>query len=70
MSTCNPLNLLELGRVAEAVARAYLIERGLNIVLENFRCRVGELDPVALNVFEARSWQPLSTPKQGLKREN
>jgi putative endonuclease len=36
-----------LGRAAEDAAAAYLVERGLTILLRNFRCRLGELDIVA-----------------------
>jgi len=48
MSTCNPLNRMDLGREAEVTAKKYLLGQGLNVVLENFRCRTGELDLIAL----------------------
>jgi putative endonuclease len=44
-----PLNRAELGKEAEEIARSYLIAQGLKIVLENFRCRSGELDLVAFH---------------------
>ena len=34
------------GAAAESVAREYLCARGLQLVCENYRCRVGELDLV------------------------
>ena len=49
MAASNPLNRLELGNEAEAAARAYLITQGLRVILENFRCRSGELDLVAFH---------------------
>lgn len=36
------------GRSAEAAARDFLIARGLTPLLENYRCRLGELDLVLL----------------------
>ena len=37
---------IESGRVAEAIAYRFLIERGLTAVTTNYRCRYGELDLV------------------------
>jgi len=34
------------GRIAEELARRYLIDRGLKTVTANYRCRYGELDLV------------------------
>jgi len=39
--------LNERGREAEALAAAYLQQRGLRIVHRNWRCRFGEIDLVA-----------------------
>jgi putative endonuclease len=38
-----------IGTAAEATARDYLLGRGLKLVCENFRCRTGELDLIALD---------------------
>jgi putative endonuclease len=38
-----------LGTEAEILARDYLLARGLKLVCENFRCRMGELDLVVLD---------------------
>jgi putative endonuclease len=39
----------ELGRYGEAVAARHLVEDGLTILAQNWRCREGELDIVALD---------------------
>jgi putative endonuclease len=39
----------EAGRAGEATALAYLQKAGLQLVLRNFRCRVGEIDLVMLD---------------------
>ncbi|RLA26642.1 MAG: YraN family protein [Gammaproteobacteria bacterium] len=45
---CNTPKLLakhlDNGRLAEALARRYLLNRGLQVVTENYHCRYGELD--------------------------
>ncbi|PHV11660.1 YraN family protein [Chitinimonas sp. BJB300] len=35
------------GAAAETLAAAYLVQRGLSIVVRNWRCRMGELDLIA-----------------------
>lgn len=37
----------KLGQTSEQAAAAYLRERGLRIVVQNYRCRYGEMDLVA-----------------------
>ena len=37
---------IDNGRVAEQLARRFLIDRGLTVVAANYRCRFGELDLV------------------------
>lgn len=37
------------GRAAESAAREFLVARGLRPLLENYRCRMGELDLVLLD---------------------
>lgn len=57
----------ELGRAAESVAARFLVSRGLEIVMRNFRRRLGEIDLVAregpvLAIVEVRT---RSTQKYG-----
>ena len=40
---------LNVGREGEALAAAYLQEKGLRILLRNFRCRDGEVDLICLD---------------------
>lgn len=49
MANTDPSNRRDLGEAAEITARAYLEQQGLKIILTNFRCRVGELDIVAMD---------------------
>ena len=35
---------LEKGRTFEAQAQAYLHQQGLKLILQNYRCRLGEID--------------------------
>ena len=37
---------LDNGRLAEELARRFLLDRGLQVVTENYHCRYGELDLV------------------------
>ncbi len=41
------LNRKEKGKLAEDLAAAFLKQRGLQVVVQNFRCRIGEIDLVA-----------------------
>src|SRR6185312_14136596 len=57
----------ELGRAAEAIAARFLVSHGLEIVMHNFRRRLGEIDLVAregpvLVIVEVRT---RSTQKYG-----
>lgn len=49
MSTEHAIDRRELGKEAEQEVRAYLQQQGVQVILENFRCRIGELDLVALH---------------------
>ncbi len=61
---------LEHGRAAEALAARYLADRGLALLLSNFRARVGELDLVmtddnVLVVVEVRARRNSSVATPG-----
>lgn len=42
------MDLRQKGTTAEAAARDFLVARGMTLLLENYRCRLGELDLVLL----------------------
>ena len=42
-------NATSTGNAAEDVALAWLIDRGLEIVERNFRCKMGEIDLIMID---------------------
>jgi putative endonuclease len=44
---CSRIDRAALGRAGEEAAARYLAARGLEVLLRNWRCRLGELDLVA-----------------------
>ena len=45
----HPISTTEIGATAEAIAVDLLVEHGYEIVERNYRCKIGELDIVAID---------------------
>ena len=61
-----------IGEKAEQLALEYLRSAGLELVIRNFRCRVGEIDLVMLDgdclvIVEVRCRQPLATGRSRIR---
>lgn len=46
---CKGLNQRELGKKYEDLAAAYLKDKGMQIIYQNYRCRQGEVDLVGIH---------------------
>jgi len=44
MDVLSPVNKRDFGQLQEQIAAEYLIARGLELLLANFQCRLGEID--------------------------
>lgn len=55
------MNKREIGALKESMAADYLMSQGLKIVARNFRCRIGEIDIIAMEYGKSSSYDNKNT---------